>query len=63
MKKNNQSNPKLTLKIQKIVYLTPKQMHNLHAGEEASVFTKPQSFNCPVPYNAPPYLTMKYCNE
>lgn len=61
MKKNNKISPKLQLTIQKLVQLTPKQMHYLGAGDDTSLVTKPASFNCPAPYNAPPLLTVKYC--
>lgn len=61
MKKNTLKIPKLELKIEKILTLSPGQMERINAGEDGSGFTKPVSIDCIPPYNAPPYLTVKYC--
>lgn len=63
MKKTNKKNVKLELKIKRIVSLSHNQMERVNAGDDASVFTRPGSIDCIPPYNAPPYLTQKYCTE
>ena len=61
MKKSNITLPKLELRIKKILALSPTQMELINAGEDGSGFTKPVSIDCIPPYNAAPYLTVKYC--
>lgn len=63
MKKLNSKLPKLKVKIEKILVLTQSQMDNINAGEGDSVFTRPVSWDCIPPYNAPPFLTQKYCAD
>jgi len=59
MKKTNKLPASLTLKKVKILVLSPQQMGRIAAGEDSSL--KPVSFDCIAPYNAPPFLTQKYC--
>lgn len=61
MKKLNKKLPKLKLSSTKILILSQNQMSSLNAGDDASIFTRPVSFDCIPPYNAPPFLTQKYC--
>lgn len=64
MKKlNTDLPPRLELKIKKILILSPSQMELVNAGGGGTEFTKPVSIDCIPPYNAPPYLTLKYCTE
>ncbi|MBB1642742.1 hypothetical protein [Sphingobacterium sp. UME9] len=63
MKKLNNKLPKLELKSKKILVLTQNQMDIINAGDGNSVFTRPVSWDCIPPYNAPPFLTQKYCND
>ncbi|RKE47132.1 hypothetical protein [Sphingobacterium detergens] len=56
MKKINKAPSKLKLTTLKILVLTPNQMHNILAGDDTSIFTKPGSFECIPPFNAPPYF-------
>lgn len=63
MKKINKKVPKLELRIKKILILTQNQMGYINAGEDGSVFTRPVSIDCAAPYNAPPFLTQKYCTD
>ncbi len=63
MKKSNKKLPKLKLESKKILVLTQNQMEHINAGEDGSIFTRPVSFDCAAPYNAPPFLTMRYCND
>lgn len=63
MKKLNKELPKLKLNMKKIVVLNHVQMDNINAGEGDSVFTRPVTWDCAAPYNAPPFLTQKYCND
>ncbi|PSK93143.1 hypothetical protein [Taibaiella chishuiensis] len=63
MKKINKALPKLKFNSKKILVLTQSQMDNVNAGDGNSVFTRPVTWDCVAPYNAPPFLTQKYCND
>lgn len=54
MKKSLTLQSKLKLNIKKVLVLTPSEMGKVAAGED-SVFTRPRSYDCVAPFNAPPY--------
>lgn len=62
MKKSNKISTGLKITKAKILVLSTQQMENIAAGDDTSLQTRPGSFECIPPYNAPPLLTQKFCN-
>lgn len=56
MKKAFKFAHKLKIKKSSILLLSPEQQNAVVAGDELATNTRPYSYACPPPFNAPPYF-------